>query len=120
MAKHKFFILCVVVAGFYGQTLFGANMFVYFGTHRAGTDVGFSLAHFDTDTGVLTKPEFLIQSPAPAYFAFDPTGKWIICSNHDSNNALVFRVDENTGKLTPTGQHVSVPYPFCERFLPVH
>ena len=51
-----------------------ADMFVYFGTHRAGTNIGFSLAHFDTDTG----------------------------------------------KLTQTGQPVSVPYPFCERFLAVH
>lgn len=24
-----------------------------------------------------------------------------------------------TGRLTETGQPVSVPYPFCERFLPV-
>ena len=35
-----------------------AELFVYFGTHRSGTNIGFSLGHFDTDTGVLTKPEF--------------------------------------------------------------
>jgi len=28
-----------------------ADTFVYFGTHRAGTNIGFSLAHFGTDTG---------------------------------------------------------------------
>jgi len=28
-------------------------------------------------------------------------------------------MDEKTGRLTPHGQPVSVPYPFCERFLPV-
>ena len=55
----------------------------------------------------------------PRNFAFDPTGKWILCSNHGSDNAVVFRVDESTGKLTQTGPPVSVPYPFCERFLPV-
>jgi len=59
------------------------------------------------------------QGKTPRNFAFDPTGKWIICTNHGSNNAVVFRVDETTGKLTQTGQPVSVPYPFCERFLPV-
>ncbi|MGD1086053.1 MAG: lactonase family protein [Verrucomicrobiota bacterium] len=55
----------------------------------------------------------------PRNFAFDPTGKWILCTNHGSDNAVVFRVDESTGRLTQTGQPVSVPYPFCERFLPV-
>jgi 6-phosphogluconolactonase len=82
-----------------------------------------SLAVFAIDqaTGKLTPIEHVPSGgKTPRNFAFDPTGRWIICSNHDSNNALVFRVDENTGKLTQTGQPVSVPYPFCERFLPVH
>ena len=55
----------------------------------------------------------------PRNFAFDPTGNWIVCTNHDSDNAVVFRVDGSTGRLTPTGQPVAVPFPFCERFLPV-
>lgn len=81
-----------------------------------------SLAVFAIDqvTGKLTSVEHVPSGgKMPRNFAFDPTGKWIICSNHDSNLAVVFRVDENTGKLTPTGDPVSVPYPFCERFLPV-
>jgi 6-phosphogluconolactonase len=59
------------------------------------------------------------QGKWPRNFEFDPTGKWILCSNHNSDNAVVFRVDGNTGKLTPVGQPVAVPFPFCERFLPV-
>jgi 6-phosphogluconolactonase len=55
----------------------------------------------------------------PRHFAFDPAGKWILCSNHGGDVAVVSRVDEKTGKLTQTGQPVSVPYPFCERFLSV-
>ncbi len=54
----------------------------------------------------------------PRNFAFDPTGQWIVATNHGSNNAVVFRVDATTGKLTQLGEPVSVPYPFCERFLP--
>lgn len=74
----------------------------------------------DQTTGRLTLVEHVPSGgKMPRNFAFDPTGKWIICSNHDSNLAVVFRVDENTGKLTQTGDPVSVPYPFCERFLPV-
>jgi hypothetical protein len=52
-----------------------ADMFVYFGTHRSGPGIGFSLAHFDTDTGVLTKPEFLLEALEPAYFVIHPDGK---------------------------------------------
>ena len=94
-----------------GKFLYGSNR---------GDD---SLAVFAIDqmTGRLTPVEHVPSGgKSPRNFAFDPTGKWIICSNHDSDNAVVFRVDENTGKLTQTGQPVSVPYPFCERFLPVH
>jgi 6-phosphogluconolactonase len=56
----------------------------------------------------------------PRNLAFDPTAGWIICTNHDSDNAVVFRVDIGTGELTRVGPAVSVPYPFCERFLPVN
>ena len=81
-----------------------------------------SLAVFaiDPKTGRLKLVEHVSSGgKIPRNFSFDPTGKWILCSNHGSDNAVVFRVDENTGKLTSTGQSVSVPYPFCQRFLPV-
>lgn len=81
-----------------------------------------SLAVFSVDaqTGRLTLVEHApTQGKTPRNFAFDPTGKWIIVTNHDSDNAVVFRVDPNTGRLTQTGQPISIPYPFCERFLPV-
>jgi 6-phosphogluconolactonase len=81
-----------------------------------------SLAVFSIDqtTGRLTPVEHVSTAGrTPRNFAFDPTGKWILCSNQDSNFVVVFRVDENTGKLTQVGDPVSVPYPFCERFLPV-
>jgi 6-phosphogluconolactonase len=93
-----------------GRFLYGSNR---------GHD---SLAVFtiDPDTGRLALLEHVsTQGKTPRNFAFDPTGKWIICTNHGSDNAVVFRVDEATGRLTPAGPPVSVPSPFCERFLPV-
>ena len=93
-----------------GRFLYGSNR---------GHD---SLAVFAIDqaTGKLTLVERVSsQGKWPRNFTFDPTGKWILCTNHNSNNAVVFRVDESTGKLTQTGQPVEVPYPFCQRFLPV-
>jgi len=93
-----------------GKFLYGSNR---------GHD---SLAVFAIDqaTGKLTLVERVSsQGKWPRNFTFDPTGKWILCSNHNSDNAVVFRVDGTTGKLTQVGQPVEVPYPFCERFLPV-
>ena len=93
-----------------GRFLYGSNR---------GHD---SLAVFtiDPDTGRLAPLEHVsTQGKTPRNFAFDPTGRWIICTNHGSDNAVVFRVDETTGRLTPAGRPVSVPSPFCERFLPV-
>ena len=49
--------------------------FVYFGSHRAGPGIGFSLAHFDSDTGVLTTPQFLLEARAPAFFILHPDGR---------------------------------------------
>jgi 6-phosphogluconolactonase len=93
-----------------GKFLYGSNR---------GHD---SLAAFaiDQSTGRLTFIETVpSRGKTPRNFAFDPTAKWIVCTNHGSDNAVVFRVDENTGRLTPVGDPVPVPYPFCQRFLPV-
>ena len=74
----------------------------------------------DQATGRLTLLENVPSGgKKPRNFAFDPSGKWIICTNHDSDNAVVFRVDGATGRLTRTGAPVSLPSPYCERFLPV-
>jgi 6-phosphogluconolactonase len=81
-----------------------------------------SIALFDIDaqTGRLKMVStFPTLGKTPRNFAFDPTNRWLLVTNHESNNAVVFAMDEKTGRLTPHGQPVSVPYPFCERFLPV-
>lgn len=89
-----------------------------YGTNR-GHD---SLAAFAIDpaNGRLTPIQHISSGgKTPRNFAFDPTAKWIICTNHNSDNAVVFRVDADTGKLTQQGEPISVPAPFCERFLAV-
>jgi 6-phosphogluconolactonase len=47
----------------------------------------------------------------------DPTARWMLVTNHGNEKAMVFRIDQETGKLTPVGQPVDVPAPFCPRFL---
>ncbi len=93
-----------------GRFLYGSNR---------GHD---SLAVFAIDqaTGRLTPVEHVPSGgKIPRNFAFTPDAQWLLVTNHGSNNAVVFRVDAATGRLTQTGGPVSVPSPFCERFLAV-
>lgn len=54
----------------------------------------------------------------PRNFTIDPTGRWIIVSNQDGNNVVVFRIDPQTGCLTQVGQPMALPNPMCDRFVP--
>ncbi|HVS72627.1 MAG TPA: lactonase family protein [Phycisphaerae bacterium] len=94
------------------------NRFVYATNRVAGSDGWVAVFSVDAATGKLTPiEEISSKGKMPRNMEFDPTGKWLIVTNHDSNNTLVFAVDGTTGKLTQTGEPVEVPYPFCPRFL---
>jgi 6-phosphogluconolactonase len=100
MAKKRFYIICAAVACLYVRILSGADMFTYFGTQRTGTNAGFSLAHFDTDTGVLTKPEFLLAAAAPAFFTITPDGRHLYtCNAVASGGVSAYEIEPHTGAL---------------------
>jgi len=78
-----------------------ADMFVYFGSHRAGPNLGFSLAHFDTDTGVLTTPVFLTEARAPAFFAIHPDRRHLYtCNSGSPGGVSAYAIEPHTGALT--------------------
>ena len=56
---------------------------------------------------------------ARSYFGLDPAGRYLVAGNQNSDNVCIFRIDVNTGKLTPTGQVLQVPAPMCVAFVPV-
>ncbi len=93
--------------------------FVYASNRLVGMD-GLLAVFSVGDGGKLTLVEEVsTKGRTPRNFEFDPTGKWMVVTNHDGNNAVVFAVDGETGKLTQTGEPVAVTYPFCPRFLPM-
>jgi 6-phosphogluconolactonase len=84
-----------------------ADYYVFFGTHRAGKSLGFSISHFDSDTGALTKPVFALETPAPAYFIIHPDRKHIYSCNSGSLPAFApsggvsaYAFDPATAKMT--------------------
>ena len=55
----------------------------------------------------------------PRNFAIDPSGQFMLVANQSGGNVLVFRINQTTGELTPTGGEVKVPNPVCVRFMEV-
>ena len=89
----------------------GANLF---GPDTIGV---FSI---DTAKGTLAEVEQVAPGGAtPRYFAIDPTGAYLFSANQVSGNVLLFRVDGNTGRLTPTSTDLKLDVPVCIVFVPV-
>jgi 6-phosphogluconolactonase len=56
---------------------------------------------------------FSTLGKTPRNFLRDPSGKYLLVANQDSNNIVVFRIDRWSGALTATGAQVTVPMPVC-------
>ena len=53
----------------------------------------------------------------PRNFVIDPTGQWLLAANQDSNNIQIFRMDNSTGRLSPTTQIPGIVAPVCVVFV---
>jgi 6-phosphogluconolactonase len=53
----------------------------------------------------------------PRNFVIDPTGKFLLVANRDSNSITVFAIDTATGLLQPTGETINVSKPVCLKFV---
>jgi 6-phosphogluconolactonase len=94
-----------------GRFIYGANRYV----QGDGDIVVFAI---NQKTGELKQIQHVASGGnTPRNFDFDPTGRWLLVTNHGTNTAQVFAIDKKAGTLTPTGAPVSVPYPFSPRFI---
>jgi len=59
------------------------------------------------------------QGKTPRNFVVDPSGQFLLAENSGTDNVVVFKIDQKTGKLTPTGTKFDVGSPVCIRFLPI-
>jgi 6-phosphogluconolactonase len=74
----------------------------------------------DPAKGTLTNAGFtLTRGKTPRNFAIDPTGHWLFAENHESDNFVIFKIDEKTGQLTPQGDALHVPAPVCIKFVAI-
>lgn len=58
------------------------------------------------------------QGKTPRNFAIDPTGAYLFAANQNTDNIVLFRIDQKTGRLTPTGAVLKVDAPVSLAFLP--
>lgn len=57
------------------------------------------------------------QGSHPRDFSIDPTGKYLIVANMNTNNIIPFIIEKETGKLTQANEAVTIPSPVCIKFL---
>ena len=55
----------------------------------------------------------------PRNFEIDPTGQWLFAANQNSDNIVLFRIDENTGQLKHAAEYSGIISPVCIQFMSV-
>ena len=56
----------------------------------------------------------------PRNFAIDPSGNFLLVGNQNSNSIIIFKRDQKTGLLRPSGKEISIYSPVCLKFAPLH
>ena len=86
--------------------------FVY-GSNR-GHD---TIAVFEFSDSKLTRIQNIsTQGKTPRNFRIDPTGRFLLAENQNSDSIHSFSLDAVTGKLTPTGESIKIGSPVCIKF----
>jgi 6-phosphogluconolactonase len=53
----------------------------------------------------------------PRNFIIEPGGRFLLVANRDTDNIVVFRINQQTGILEATGDQIAVPNPVCLKLL---
>ena len=88
--------------------------FVY-GSNRGHNTIACYL--IDDETGAIMFSGRTDVEAVPRNFAIDPTGSFLLSAGQDSGKTTSFRIDGETGALTPTGAVTEIPGRVCLQFL---
>ncbi len=90
--------------------------FLYASNRAASNTIG--IFSIDKHTGTLKSVGFQpTLGTTPRNFVIDPTGKYLLVANQQSNNIVVFTRNKESGLLAETGIVIEVPSPVCLKFL---
>ena len=76
-----------------------ADYYVYYGTAEGGASKGISLGHFNSDTGVLTKPVLAAEADGPSFFTLSSDGKFLYSCYENASKVAAYAIDGATGAL---------------------
>jgi 6-phosphogluconolactonase len=92
--------------------------FAYFANRGDDFILGF---HIQPETGQLTPIEgnnrIYTGGKTPRSFTLDPSERWMLVTNQNSNNLSVFPRDPKTGLLSPEGKNFAAATPMCIVFV---
>jgi 6-phosphogluconolactonase len=54
---------------------------------------------------------------APRHFSLDPSNKFLLCANQNSNEIVIFNRNTSTGQLTDSGKRISTGKPVCLKWI---
>jgi len=91
--------------------------FVYACTRGVNSNV-LAVYAVDAKTGALTQQQLIpCGGSIPRHIAFDPTERWLLCSNQGDSKVTVFAHDPRTGQLTGPQQTLAADTPMFAQFV---
>lgn len=75
----------------------------------------------DPATGALARiQEVSARGLWPRSFEIDPTGSYLFVANQATDNVIIFRIQDDTGRILPTRQVLKLDAPVCVLFMGVN
>jgi 6-phosphogluconolactonase len=67
--------------------------------------------------GLTSKGYSSVLGKAPRNFNFDPSGRFLLVANQDSDEIVVFKRNAQTGMLTDSGERIKAGNPVCIKWI---
>lgn len=83
---------------------------MFLGTYtRTGASRGIYALRLDADTGALSPPELVAETPDPGWITLAPDGRTLFAIHPSPAQAIAFRIDASAGRLTPLTPPAAAP-----------
>lgn len=90
--------------------------FVYTCTRGAGSN-SITVFAIDAPSGRLREQQTVsCGGSVPRYIGFDPSRRWLLCTNQSSSTVTVFAHEPGTGRLSETPKRFAAESPMCVAF----
>ncbi|HEY8732986.1 MAG TPA: lactonase family protein [Puia sp.] len=87
-----------------------------YATNR-GTSNTIAVFAIQKDGSLVSKQIISVKGKHPRNFVIDPTSHFLLVANRDTDDIVIFSIDQITGLLKATGKEINIPNPVCLKFL---